>query len=132
MLPYPPKQKVFARKLRRRQTDAERKLWSRLRDRQLCGAKFRRQHAIGPFVGDFCCIENKLIIELDGGQHAENANADEERTSYLRQHGFRVLRFWNDAVLQDIDAVMVAIIGALESPLPNPLPEGEGMKKALL
>ena len=132
MLPYPPKQKVFARKLRRRQTDAERKLWSRLRDRQLCGAKFRRQHAIGPFVADFCCIENKLIIELDGGQHAENANADEERTSYLRQHGFRVLRFWNDAVLQDIDAVMVAIIGALESPHPNPLPEGEGMKKALL
>ena len=66
MLPYPRKQKAFARRLRRTQTDAERRLWSRLRHRQICGAKFRRQHAVGPFITDFCCMEIGLVIELDG------------------------------------------------------------------
>lgn len=132
MLPYPGRQKTFARKLRREQTDAERKLWSRLRDRQVCNAKFRRQHPIGSFVADFCCVEAGLIIELDGGQHADNADADEQRTSYLRQNGFRVLRFWNNAVLQNTDAVMDGIARALEGPHPNPLSEGEGIGSGAL
>lgn len=122
MLPYPRKQKVFARRLRREQTDAERKLWSKLRDRRLCGAKFRRQHPIGSFVADFCCIETKLIIELDGGQHVENADADDERTSYLAGQGYRVLRFWDHEVLKDINAVTEVILQGLQSPHSNPAP----------
>ena len=124
MLPYPRKQKVFARRLRREQTDAERKLWSKLRDRRLCGAKFRRQHPIGSFVADFCCIETKLIIELDGGQHVENADADDERTSYLAGQGYRVLRFWDHEVLKDVNAVIEVIVQASRRPHPNPLPRG--------
>jgi len=72
-----------ARQLRRDQTDAEQALWARLRDRQLCGAKFRRQHPIGPFVADFCCPQGKLIVELDGGQHAEEIAVDQKRSRFL-------------------------------------------------
>jgi len=71
MLPYPRHQKIRARRPRRERTDAEKKLWARLRDRQLCSAKFRRQHPIGPFITDFCCVERGLVVELDGGHHAE-------------------------------------------------------------
>jgi very-short-patch-repair endonuclease len=70
------------RKLRRDQTDAEQRRWTRLRDRQLCGAKFRRQHPIGPFAADFCCLQGKLIVELDGGQHAEDVAVDEKRSRF--------------------------------------------------
>ena len=126
MLPYPRKQKVFARNLRRTQTDAEKKLWSKLRDRQLSGIKFRRQHAIGKYIADFCCVESKLVIELDGSQHAQQSLADELRSHYLRQSGFCVLRFWDNDVLTKIDAVIEQIVGVLEGPHPNPLPKGEG------
>ena len=104
-----------ARRLRRDQTDAEQKLWGRLRDRQLCGAKFRRQHPIGVFIVDFCCPQRKLVVELDGGQHAEPLAADQERSRFLEGQGYRVLRFWNHDVLTHTDAVLERIAEALGS-----------------
>src|SRR5438876_3003516 len=98
-----------ARRLRREQTDAEAKLWSRLRRRQVYGAKFCRQAPIGPFITDFCCFDPKLIVELDGGQHAETAEADARRTAYLQRRGYRVLRFWNFEVLRYLDDVLERI-----------------------
>jgi len=83
----------FARALRRRQTDAECKLWSRLRDRRLKGAKFRRQHLVELYIADFCCAEAGLIVELDGGQHASQTESDVARMRFLASHGFRVMRF---------------------------------------
>jgi len=98
-------------------TDAERKLWSVLRNRQLEGAKFRRQQPIGPFIADFVCQEQRLIIEADGGQHAECA-ADGRRTGFLECKGYRVLRFWNDDILTNLDGVAQVIAGALSTPHP--------------
>ena len=98
-----------ARRLRRDQTDAERILWARLRDRHLGDAKFRRQHPIGPFIADFCCPQPKLIVEVDGGQHATQGLADQERSRFLGNQGYRVLRFWNHDVLNHTDAVLVRI-----------------------
>ncbi len=111
-----------ARELRRNQTDAERKLWSRLRAAQL-GVKFRRQHAVAGYYTDFCCVEHSLIVELDGGQHDESSDA--KRTADLEQAGFRVLRFWNDEVLLRTDDVLEEIVRILQQerpPHPNPLP----------
>lgn len=124
--------KELARALRKNQTDAERRLWSKLRNRRLGDCKFRRQQVVGPFIVDFLCMEPKLIIELDGGQHAEQQQRDEQRTRYLQALGYRVLRFWNHEVLGDFDAVLETIqiaIGGL-FPHPNPLPEGEGAASA--
>jgi very-short-patch-repair endonuclease len=98
-----------SRALRRDPTDAERKLWSALRRKSLAGARFRRQHPIGDFFADFCCIEHKLVIEVDGGQHADTQTYDERRTSFLAAQGFRVLRFWNSDVLTNLDGVIEAI-----------------------
>src|SRR5262249_48306064 len=89
----------YSRALRGEPTDAEALLWRRLRGRQLNGAKFRRQHPIGPYFADLCCVEARLVIELDGGQHAEQTAEDAGRTAYLGAQGFRVVRFWNDDVL---------------------------------
>ena len=115
-----------ARRLRRNSTDAERALWARLRNRSLAGHKFRWQHPIGPYVVDFVCILRKLVIELDGGQHAQNLGGDVSRTKWLERQGYRVLRFWNNEVLQNIEGVLEAIRTALEAaPHPNPLPDGE-------
>jgi adenine-specific DNA-methyltransferase len=117
-----------ARRLRREQTDAERKLWSRLRDRRLGGAKFRRQHPIGPYIADFCCPEARLVIELDGGQHGVHRDDDRRRTAFLTQQGYRVLRFWNNQVLQEPEAVLSRLAEALRpstDPHPRPLSEGE-------
>jgi very-short-patch-repair endonuclease len=102
--------KVFtnAKELRRNLTPAEQKLWAVLRNDQL-GVSFRRQHAIGPYVTDFCCIKKKLVIELDGGQHLEQADYDQERTEFLQSKGYRVLRFWNNDVVNDINGVITAI-----------------------
>jgi adenine-specific DNA-methyltransferase len=91
-------EKDAARELRRMQTDAEGALWNVLRDRQVLNLKFRRQHPIGNYIADFCCIEKALIIELDGSQHLERVAQDEERTTWLTAHGFEVLRFWNHEV----------------------------------
>ena len=116
-----------ARRLRRNQTDAERKLWFCLRDRRLHGLKFRRQTQIGQYVVDFYCETARLIVELDGGQHAERNERDAARTAALEAQGYLVLRFWNHDVLRNIDGVLESIVATLNPvpPHPNPLPNGE-------
>ncbi len=89
-------------------------MWSALRDRRLSKYKFRRQHPIGNFVVDFACTEYALVIEIDGGQHAENA-ADSHRAAWLKQHGWQVVRFWNNDVLQNTSGVIETILRALEA-----------------
>src|SRR5712691_13269379 len=91
-----------ARRLRQNPTEAERALWRHLCLRQLNGHKFRRQQPIGPYIVDFVCLETRLIIELDGGQHSTQTASDTERSAWLKMQGLRVLRFWNHEVLQDI------------------------------
>ena len=108
-----PNTKHKAIKLRKDPTPAERKLWSRIRNDQL-GVTFRRQHAVGIYIPDFCSPKAKLIIELDGSQHLEQKEYDEERTKYLESLGYKVIRFWNNDVLDHIDGVILAIIHALE------------------
>ena len=110
------------RGLRERSTEVEGKLWYRLRNRQLANAKFRRQHMLSPFIADFVCIERKLIIELDGGQHADRTERDKARTKYLETLGYRVLRFWNPEVVSNMEGVLETIYAALNAPHPSPLP----------
>ena len=104
-----------ARALRRNESDSEQKLWRLLHSRRLAGAKFRRNHPIGPYFADFCCIKAKLIIELDGGQHAEDAQfaLDLRRTAYLQSHGFKGIRFWNQEILLEQQRVLEQIYEAL-------------------
>ena len=101
----------YARELRNRTTEAEQKLWSLLRNRQLKGKKFRRQHAIANYVADFYCNESKLVIELDGNFHtmAETKEYDKSRTNLLNELGITVLRFWNEEVIKDPERVLVKI-----------------------
>lgn len=113
-----------AKNLRKNQTDAERLLWNSLRNRQLANKKFRRQHVVGPYIVDFVCLETKLVIEIDGGQHLEQMDYDENRTTYLQSLGYKVIRFWNNEVLRETDAVLNAIYVAIadsSSPQPSPL-----------
>ena len=98
-----------ARKLRRETTDAVKLLWKNIRDRKLARLKFRRQHPIGRYVTDFCCEEEKLVIELDGGQHADDADRDEQRTQNIEKFGYRVVRHWNSEVLSNIEGVLADI-----------------------
>ncbi len=109
-----PIQRARSRSLRRNQTDAERRLWGCLRNRQLAGVKFRRQLAIGSYIVDFCCLEIGLIIELDGGQHAEQQRYDEARTRMLEAQGFLVTRFWNNDVLRETEMVLETIRTTIE------------------
>jgi very-short-patch-repair endonuclease len=120
-----------ARNLRQQQTDAERKLWFRLRDRRLHGMKFRRQVPVDRYVVDFCCEAAHLIVELDGGQHVKRNAEDAKRTETLESEGYLVLRLWNHDVLQNIEGVLESIIDTLSprSPHPDPLPNGEREKK---
>jgi very-short-patch-repair endonuclease len=119
---------IFARNLRKVQTDAETSLWRLLRDRRLAGKKFRRQHPIPPYVVDFYCHEQKLVIEVDGGQHSEARRYDEARTYFLEKQGLRVIRFWNNEVLKETEVVLEKIWRELNQPSPlTPLPEGEGI-----
>jgi very-short-patch-repair endonuclease len=111
-----------AKKLRKNMTDAERKLWTHLRGRQLTGVKFRRQHQIGPYVVDFITFEPKLIIELDGGHHVLQLADDSKRSDWLTSNDFTVLRFWNHEVLQQTDAVLQTITERLNALHPSPLP----------
>ncbi len=104
-----------ARRLRRDLTDAERRLWKHLRDRQIAGAKFRRQVPIGRYIADFVCLEAKLVVEVDGGQHAASG-ADVGRTAFLEAEGFRVLRVWNNEVLANTEGVVAMIEGVLNAP----------------
>ena len=100
--------------LRQSPTDAEKHLWYFLRAKRLQGYKFRRQHLIHPFIVDFICLEKKLIVELDGGQHAERERYDSRRTAYLKTKGYDVLRFWNHDVLQSMEEVLGEIFRGLE------------------
>jgi len=113
----------LARKLRQTPTDAELRLWSRLRRKQLDGYRFRRQQPFGSYVVDFFCPEANLIIEVDGGQHADDTG---ERTRWLTARGYRVIRFWNNDVFANTEGVLLKIREALAaSGIPSPL-EGEG------
>ncbi|MHB9031832.1 MAG: endonuclease domain-containing protein [Anaerolineae bacterium] len=105
-----------ARSLRRNQTPAEAQLWYRLNNRQLGGYKFRRQHAVGPYILDFYCPTGQLAVELDGSQHADAdaLSRDDERAQYLAGLGIRVIRFWNYEVLTEMDSVLKRIANALE------------------
>lgn len=115
-------------------TDAERKLWASLRAHKLDGVQFRRQQPIGPYITDFYCAKARLIIEVDGGQHAhqENVQRDEKRTKWLEERGFKVLRFWNNDVISNLEGVLTIIRGAIrETPPPQPSPSrGEGAQAA--
>ena len=103
-----------ARQLRRKATDAERVLWKHLRMRQLGACKFRRQQPIGPYVVDFICFEQNLIIELDGGQHIDQAEYDAKRSVWLKERGYRVLRYWNHEVLKTPEVIMADIFEKIE------------------
>ena len=98
--------------MRHNPTDAEQRLWQRLRAAQVEPYKFRRQYPIGPYIADFACMSHRVAIEADGGQHAENP-ADAERTAHLEKGGWKVLRFWNNDILQNIDGVLQVIIDEL-------------------
>lgn len=110
---------VNARSLRGNMTDAERFLWQSLRGKQLDNFRFRRQHPIGKYIADFACIETKLVIELDGGQHQDQIAYDERRTAYLQAQGWQVLRFLNNDVLNNLDGVLSSIAVALTSLPPS-------------
>ena len=102
-----------ARILRADATEAEQKLWSRLRKKQVCEFQFRRQYSIGPFFVDFVCLRARLIIEVDGSQHVDREKQDESRSEFLRASGYTVLRFWNFEVMSDVDAVVERIADVL-------------------
>ncbi|MGB2831563.1 MAG: DUF559 domain-containing protein [Methylotenera sp.] len=104
--------KDFSRQLRAEMTDAEKHLWQRLRMKQL-GVKFRRQHPAGKYILDFVCIDAALAIEIDGGQHAEMQIEDNLRSEWLEDHGWKVLRFWNNEVLQNIEGVLEMILQSI-------------------
>ena len=108
-----PKTRTHAIELRKEPTPAERKLWALIRNDQL-GVNFRRQHAIGNFIPDFVCVQKKLIIELDGSQHLEQQEYDNERTKYLESLGYKVIRFWNNEVTNNIDGVILAMLHVME------------------
>jgi very-short-patch-repair endonuclease len=112
-----------ARRLRREDTDAEARLWNALRAHRLGGWKWRRQVPRGRYIVDFFCAEARLVVELDGGQHADQAAYDAQRTAFLETLGLRVLRFWNSAVLENRDGVCLTILDACGGERPNtPLP----------
>jgi very-short-patch-repair endonuclease len=122
------------RALRNNMSDAEQALWHLLRYRQVSGLKFRRQHPFGDYILDFVCIGKKLVVEVDGGQHGRQAGYDENRTKELQAASFRVLRFWNNEVLEEIESVREKIWIVVQEMLSHPpanLPlEGGGVMKA--
>jgi very-short-patch-repair endonuclease len=123
-----------ARKLRSETTDAESHLWHALRNRQLNGFKFKRQAPFGPYITDFVCVEARLIVEADGGQRAGQAEADSVRTKYFEEGGYRVMRFWNNDILQNLEGVLQTIASELaeKTPSPQPSPQGEREQAAIL
>ncbi|CAM5632837.1 endonuclease domain-containing protein [Rhodanobacter lindaniclasticus] len=125
--PLPTTTRQHARELCQSGTDAERKLWYQLRAGRLNGMKFRRQHPIPPYIVDFHCESRKLVVELDGSQH--NEEVDRERTRFLEAQGLKVLRYWDSEVLQQLEAVLSAIVAVADSRTltPTPLPTGEGL-----
>jgi very-short-patch-repair endonuclease len=119
-----PKRRKQAAELRRNQTDAESRLWHYLRVHQMKNIHFRRQHVIGPFIVDFCALGIKLVLELDGGQHLEQADDDARRTKYLESKGYRVLRFWDHEVFENIDGVWLVIFDAISPHQTSPENQG--------
>lgn len=122
----------YAKDLRKRSTDAELALWSRVRGRHLCGLKFRRQHPMGKYIVDFICLESKVIIELDGGQHAdpEIKAYDRQRDDWLENEGYKILRFWDNDVLSNTDGIVEVIMEHCSGHPPlHPSPQGRGNKK---
>ncbi len=117
-----------ARQMRRQSTDAERVLWSKLRDRRMMNCKFRRQFPTGRYIADFVCRKHNLIIEIDGGHHADQQDYDAVRTEWLRSQGFDALRYWDNDVLTQLESVLESIGNALKkrgasySPPPQPSP----------
>ncbi len=109
-----PKVNERTQKLRKQLTDAERHLWGRIRRHQLNGYRFRRQAPIGRYIVDFVCLSERLIIEVDGGQHSDRRDVDARRTEWLESQNFRVLRFWNNEVFENIEGVIETIASALE------------------
>jgi very-short-patch-repair endonuclease len=103
-----------ARELRTNLTDAERRLWQKLKRRQVAGVKFRRQQPIGPYIVDFVCLERRVVVEVDGGQHSEQLRQDERRYQWLEAQGYRILRFWNNDVLANTEVVAQTVLDAVE------------------
>ena len=108
-----------AKALRSKQTEAEQRLWYHLRAHRFLGLKFKRQKPMGRYIVDFVCLEQRLIIEIDGGQHSEQLHYDQHRDAWLRSQGYTVLRFWNTDVMQQLESVLEQIRCAL-SPGPSP------------
>ena len=102
-----------AKSLRKKQTDVENRLWRHLRNRELNGFKFRRQMPIGPYIVDFACRSAKLVVELDGSQHAEQTAKDRDRTDFLESRGYCVLRFWNNEMIENFEGVLETLTLAL-------------------
>ncbi len=116
-----------ARELRKTQTDTELKLWQALKQRQIQGVKFRRQYCIGYYIVDFVCLSHRIIIEVDGSQHSEKVEYDLIRTEFLSKMGYQVLRFWNNEVFQNLEAVLESINNAVTMTAPTPsLPRKRG------
>ena len=109
-----------ARELRKNPTESEQALWKHLRMRQLDGYKFRRQQPIGQYIVDFVSFEGRVVVELDGGQHSQQMDYDSKRTAWLEDQGYRVLRFWNNQVLQEIEAVKAIVSNVLEDGVNTP------------
>jgi very-short-patch-repair endonuclease len=103
-----------ARELRNNPTDAERRLWRELKRRQITRVRFRRQQPIGSFIVDFVCFERRVIVEVDGGQHADRLHEDAQRARWLEAQGYRVLRFWNSDVLGNTEAVAQAVFDEVQ------------------
>ncbi|MBS4099137.1 MAG: endonuclease domain-containing protein [Sulfuricella sp.] len=121
------KQLLNAKALRAGQTDAEQKLWVHLRAHRFMDLKFKRQKPVGRYIVDFVCLEQRLIIEIDGGQHAEQTEYDQCRDAWLRNQGYAVLRFWNNVVLQQLEEVLEQIrLAVTLSPGPSPTTRGRG------
>ena len=120
-----------AKLLRTNQTESEQRLWYHLRAHRFKGMKFKRQKPMGRYIVDFVCVEHRLIIELDGGQHAEHVGYDQQRDAWLRSEGYTVLRFWNNDVMQNLDGVLEQIrlsVAPTLSPGPSPT-SGRGEQK---
>jgi very-short-patch-repair endonuclease len=118
-----------ARQLRRRATEAEKMLWKHLRARQLEGVKFRRQEPIGQYIVDFVALKKKLVIEVDGGQHAVEKEKDRKRDQWLEHEGFEILRIWNNDIFDNLNGVLKSIREVLLYPSPAPSHKGRGARR---
>ena len=129
---FRPRATKLAQRLRNNATEAERRLWRCLSRRQLNGTKFSRQMPVGPYVCDFLCREHRLIVEVDGGQHCDS-QTDKQRTAFLEREGYRLIRFWNNDVLENLEGVLTTIADALKRcppPTPSRVREGKSREAA--